>query len=518
MQFNRTRNASRNIIFGLIQRIYQLLVPFAMRTAMIYWLGVEYLGLDGLFTSVLSVLNLAELGVGSAMVYSMYKPVAEEDNKTICALMKLYKIYYRIIGFVVLVGGLVICPFVPKLISGDLPNGLNVYVLFLLNLAATVLSYWLFSYKNSLLQAYQRADVVSKVTMIVNTVRYILQFVLLFLLHNYYIYLIVTLGSQAAVNIGTAIVVDKMFPDFQAKGDINDKEKRSINRRIRDLFTAKIGSIVVNSVDTLVISACLGLTVLAVYQNYYFIITALLSIVNILIYSCTSGIGNSIITETKQKNLNDLKTFTLIITAVSCFCMSCLLNVYQPFMKIWVHKDELIFDYPAVICFSVYFFIVEINTLLNNYKDAAGIWHEDRFRPLVTAGVNLALNLIMVQFWGVYGVLLSTVISMVFVGMPWLFANLFTTIFEKRMMGEYLKKLFGYITVAAIVAFLSTMICRFISAQGIFAILINVLICASLTVAVFCLLYRKTDEFQRSLNILDRTTRHKIKILRLLQR
>lgn len=124
----------------------------------------------------------------------------------------------------------------------------------------------------------------------------------------------------------------------------------------------------------------------------------------------------------------------------------------------------------------------------------------------------------MVQFWGVYGVLLSTVISMVFVGMPWLFANLFTTIFEKRMMGEYLKKLFGYITVAAIVAFLSTMICRFISAQGIFAILINVLICASLTVAVFCLLYRKTDEFQRSLNILDRTTRHKIKILRLLQR
>lgn len=163
MKFDRTKNALRNIIFGLLQRIYQLIVPFAMRTAMIYWLGVEYLGLDGLFISVLSVLNLAELGVGSAMVYSMYKPVAEDDRTTICALMKLYKIYYRVIGLVVLVGGLILCPFIPKLISDELPAGMNVYILFLLNLGATVLSYWLFAYKNSILQAYQRADVVSKV-------------------------------------------------------------------------------------------------------------------------------------------------------------------------------------------------------------------------------------------------------------------------------------------------------------------------------------------------------------------
>ena len=518
MQFNRTKNATRNIIFGLLQRVYQLLVPFVMRTAMIYWLGVEYLGLDGLFTSILSVLNLAELGVGSAMVYSMYKPVAEEDHKTICALMNLYKIYYRIIGFIVLIGGLIICPFVPQLISGGLPKGLNIYVLFLLNLATTVLSYWLFSYKNSLLQAYQRADIVSKVTMIVNTVRYILQFVLLFLFHNYYFYLIVTLASQAAINICTAIVVDRMFPDYQAKGEIDEKEKSSINQRIRDLFTAKLGGIVVNSVDTLVISAFLGLTVLAIYQNYYFIVTAILSIVNILIYSCTSGIGNSIITETKQKNLKDLKTFTFIITVVSCFCMSCLLNVYQPFMKIWVHKKELIFDYPAVICFSVYFFIVEIYTLLNNYKDAAGIWHEDRFRPLVTAGVNLTLNLIMVHFWGVYGVLLSTVISMIFVGMPWLLVNLFTTVFEKGMMKGYLKKLFSYIFVTVIVALASIIVCKFIGAQGILAILINILICAILTGIAFCFTYRKTDEFQRSLCILNHITRHKIKALKILQR
>ena len=223
MKFNRTQNASRNIFFGVVQRLYQLIVPFVMRTAMIYWLGVEYLGLDGLFTSILSVLNLAELGVGSAMVYSMYKPVVEDDKSTICALMKLYKIYYRIIGGIVLVAGLILCPFVPKLISGSIPEGLNIYILFLLNLAATVLSYWLFAYKNSLLQAYQRVDIVSKVTMGVNTVRYLIQFAVLFVLHDYYLYLIITLASQAGINIATAYIVDKMYPKFKADGDISSE-------------------------------------------------------------------------------------------------------------------------------------------------------------------------------------------------------------------------------------------------------------------------------------------------------
>lgn len=510
MQFDRTRNASRNILFGLIQRIYQLLVPFAMRTAMIYWLGVEYLGLDGLFTSILSVLNLAELGVGSAMVYSMYKPVAGDDKPTICALMNLYKVYYRIIGLIVLIGGLLVCPFVPQLISNDLPEGLNIYVLFLLNLAATVLSYWLYAYKNSLLHVYQRADVSSKVTMAVNTVRYAAQFVILFVFHSYYLYLIVTLASQAGVNICTALVVDKMLPDLKAAGEVRPEKRRIINQRIRDLFTSRVGSVVVNSADTLVISSVLGLTVLAVYQNYYYIVTALLSLVSILMASCLSGIGNSIITETKQKNLNDLKTLTLILSEIACFCMTCLLNIFQPFMKIWVKKDELMFEYPAVICFSIYFYIVVINNLLNNYKDAAGIWHEDRFRPLVTAVANLTMNLIMVRFWGVYGVLLSTVLSMLLIGMPWLLDNLFSTIFEKRMMKGYLKKLLQYACASCGICAGSIIVCRVIPFRGIAFILVSALICALMTTAIYILLFRKTEEFQRSIEILDRITKHKM--------
>ena len=190
MKIERTKNAGRNIFFGIILKAYQIVVPFIMRTAMIYWMGVQYLGLNSLFTSVLQVLNLAELGVGSAMVYSMYKPIAEDDKVTICALMKLYKSYYNIIGVIIAVIGCMLTPFIPKLISGDIPNGISVYVLYLLNLAATVFSYWLYAYKSSILQAYQRTDIISKVTLFTNTVHFGLQLVVLVVFRNYYYFVI----------------------------------------------------------------------------------------------------------------------------------------------------------------------------------------------------------------------------------------------------------------------------------------------------------------------------------------
>ena len=177
---SRTKNAARNLFFGTITRIYNLIIPFLMRTAMIYWLGMEYVGLNSLFTSILSVLNLAELGVGSAMTFSMYKPIAEQDTTRICALMRLYKIYYRIVGAVILVAGLVIIPVLPMLVKKDLPPDVNLYVLYLINLLTTVVSYWLFAYKNCLLFAHQRNDIGDKIGYVINTVKYGVQLAVLY--------------------------------------------------------------------------------------------------------------------------------------------------------------------------------------------------------------------------------------------------------------------------------------------------------------------------------------------------
>ena len=140
MKIDKTRNASRNITFGILLKVYQIFLPFLMRTIMMYTIGVQYLGLNSLFSSILQVLNLAELGVGSAMVFSMYKPIAEDDENTICALLKLYRLYYRFIGIFILIFGILIIPFLPKLISGNIPSDMNLYILYILNLGASVLT------------------------------------------------------------------------------------------------------------------------------------------------------------------------------------------------------------------------------------------------------------------------------------------------------------------------------------------------------------------------------------------
>ena len=308
---------------------------------MIYFMGVQYLGLNSLFSSILQVLNLAELGVGSAMVFSMYKPIVDDDKDTICALMKLYKVYYRFIGLIIAVIGLILLPFIPKLINGDVPNGINIYVLYLLNLGATVLSYWLFAYKNSLLQVHQREDITSKVTLLTNTIQYSLQLVILIFIKNYYLYVIVILFTQALTNIVRAVIVTKLYPDYKPEGKLDKKVIKEINHRIRDLFTSKLGGVIVNSVDTIVISAFLGLTVLAIYQNYYFILTSIIGFVTIIFNSCIAGIGNSIIVETKEKNFNDLNKFTFIISWIGGFCTTCFLCLFQPFMDVWVKKESL---------------------------------------------------------------------------------------------------------------------------------------------------------------------------------
>lgn len=515
MKIERTKNASRNMVFGIVLKIYQIAVPFLMRTAMIYFMGVQYLGLNSLFTSILQVLNLAELGVGSAMVYSMYKPIAEDDEVTICALMRLYRLYYRVIGLVIAVVGLLLTPFIPKLISGDLPPELNIYVLYLLNLAVTVLSYWLFAYKNSLLQAHQRTDVTSKVTLVTNTIQYGLQLLVLVTIKNYYVYVLVSLATQALTNIVTAIVATRMYPDYRPVGKLPKAQVQDINHRIRDLFTSKLGSVIVNSADTVVISAFLGLTMLAIYQNYYYILTSIIGFVGIAFQSCTAGIGNSVIVESEEKNFADLKKFTFLIAWIAGFCTCCFLCLYQPFMEIWVGED-LMLGFTAVICFCVYYFIYEINQLLNTYKDAAGIWHEDRFRPLVTAIANLTLNLILVQFWGIYGVLLSTALSMLFVGMPWLLHNLFTVLFNKSRMMGYVRNLLKYVVIVVI----SCIACYAVSSIFHFSAWGNLVyraaVCCILPNLIYFVIYHKTVEFAQCIQLIDKMTKNKLKLSRLL--
>ena len=501
-KIERTKNATRNIIFGVILRAYQIIVPFLMRTAMIYLMGVQYLGLNSLFTSVLQVLNLAELGVGSAMIYSMYRPIAEDDNTTICALMKLYRTYYRLIGLIIAVVGCILTPFIPKLISGDIPQGINIYILYLLNLGATVLSYWLFAYKNSILQAHQRTDIVSKVTLITNTIQYVLQLFVLWIFKNYYLYVIVMLVTQALTNIVTAIMADKIYPQFKPKGELHKEEIHQINQKIRDLFTAKLGGVVVGSADTIVISAFLGLTTLAVYQNYYFIMNSICGFITVIFSAITAGIGNSLVTESSEKNYNDFKKFTFIICFILCICCCCFVGLYQPFMKLWVGKKFML-SFSFVILFCILFYCLELAMVWATVNDAAGLWHSDRFRPLIGACANLIMNIVLVQVIGLYGIILSTVFSYIFISMPWLIHNLFKFLYNESLK-VYLKDLSMYILVAILATTITTIICRKITFVGIFELVFKGIISIIIPVSIEILCYRKKEEFKESIKLVKK--------------
>lgn len=507
-KIERANNAARNIFFGVILRAYQIIVPFLMRTAMIYLMGVQYLGLNSLFTSILQVLNLAELGVGSAMVYSMYKPIAEDDEATICALMKLYRTYYRVIGLVIAIVGCTLTPFIPHLIKSDVPASLNIYVLYILNLGATVLSYWLFAYKNSILQAYQRTDVVSKVTLITSTVQYGLQIAVLWISHNYYLYVIVALATQALTNIVTAVCANKLYPQFKPKGDIPKEEVKQINQRIKDLFTAKLGGTITNSADTIVISAFLGLTQLAIYQNYYFIMNSICGFISVIFSSITAGIGNSFVTETKEKNYSDFNKFTFIICFILCICCCCFVSLYQPFMKMWVGED-LMLGFEFVILFCVLFYCLELAMVWATIKDAAGIWHEDRFRPFIGSMVNLLLNLVLVRYIGLYGIILSTVISYVFVSMPWLVYNIFSIIY-KTSIKQYLKRIATYLFVTVLSSLIVYLSCGLIRLEGIIGLCVYAVIGLFIPLLFQILIYRRTDEFLYLLQLLKRIVNRRI--------
>lgn len=495
LKLEKTKNATRNIYYGMISKVYQMIIPFIMRTIMIYYLGIEYLGLNSLFGSILQVLNLAELGVGSAMVYSMYKPIAEDDNRTLCALLNLYKTYYRVIGGVILTLGLLILPFLDVFISGSTPREINIYVIYLITLSETVLSYWLYAYKQSLLNAYQRIDVISKNAIVIHTLKYVFQIFSLVILKNYYAYILCTMTSQILINISVGRIVSKIFPEIKAKGKIESEEIKKINCRIKDVFTYKLGNVVLNVADTIIISSFLGLTVLAVYQNYYYIIAAFISLLSILLNSSIAGIGNSLKLDNSEKVYSDFETITFLFTWLTGVCTCCLLCSYQTFMFLWVGEAYLL-DNKFVILMSLYFYSIAIIKVIELYKDAAGAWSQDKYRPLFTSAVNLLINLSLVNKIGLYGIIISTILSQVFIGIPWIVKNVFDNVFKKKA-NEFIVKFLKYFLISVFAMILGNFISVQFNEVSVVILVLKGLISFFVFNIIFWMFFRKTLEYRK---------------------
>lgn len=493
MKIERTKNAARNIVWGVIEKIIAIILPFTTRTILIKVLGAEYLGLNSLFTSILQVLNISELGISSAIVFSMYKPIAEDNNELLCALLNLYKKIFIVIGTIILVAGLVIVPFLPNLISGENHTDVNIYVVYLIYLSNTVLSYYLFAYKQALFSAFQRNDLMSKRSTIVSFFASSLQIVFLLLFKNYYIYVLVIPLATILTNILNAVIANKIYPQIQCRGKVPENEIKGIKKRVVGLISYKIYGVVYTSVDVIVISAFLGLVPLAIYNNYFYVQSAILGFLAIITSSITAGVGNKMITNSKEDNYKDFMNFTFANGWIVSWCAVCLTTLYQHFMRTWV-GDDLTFPFSIMILFVLYFYLSRVTNMTFTYRAAAGLWWEDRFRPLVLTAVNLFLNLVLVRIIGMYGVLLSTVFCTVFISVPWGTIILFKKYFEKSPKA-YFKRIILYVFVTSVVSALTLLLCNFLPSKGWDVLIVKGIICLIVPNILFWFILRNIKEY-----------------------
>ncbi len=492
----RTKKSAANVVFGVGNRIVLMVFPFIIKTITIYTLGAEYLGLNSLFSSILQVLSLSELGVGSAMVYNMYRPLAEGDKKTVGALLLLYKKVYSYIGLFILVVGISLCPFLDKLIASSYPQDINIYILYLIFLLNTVLSYWLFAYKKSLLEANQVNSIESMLNTAVNFVLYIGQIIVLLLFKDYYLYIILMPICTAVLNVVRNIVVSRLFPEIKAEGKLDKAIIEDIKKKVFALFGHKIGTTIITSADSIVISAILGLVVLAQYSNYYYIINSLIGFVTIFYTAITASVGNSIVKDSVEKNYHDFKTLVFINSWIVGWCSICLYCLYQPFMKIWM-GDDMLFGKGTLILFVVYFYVWLIRRIGLTYKDAAGMWNEDFLKPYVGAVINLVTNIILVKYIGVDGALLSTIIIMVLIYAPWETIVLFKNLF-KSSPKEYIIRLIIYTLITVTLAVATDMFCNLVQLEGIVGLIIRIFICLVVPNIIYIVIYNRTEEFKES--------------------
>lgn len=400
----------RNVLAGSINRVSTILLPFVSRTLIIKILGVEYLGLGSLFSSILSVMSLAELGIGGAIGYSMYRPISEHDNNKICALLNFYKNTYRVIGTIILSVGLVLIPFLPKLISGNVPDGINIYALYLIYLINACSTYFLFAYKQSLLSVHEMAHIYLNIATVLNIAQYIAQLLLLFFFKNYYLYVIILPFISITKQCIVSLYVDKHFPEYKCKGDIDLEQKKSIQRHVSGLFLKKVSDVLLNAVDSIILSAFLGLALLGQYNNYFFIVSSVSSILISFFVELTPTIASRATVQSTNEKIESFNTVAMVNISVVGWCSCVFLFLFQNFIYLWIGPQYMFSD-EMVYLFVVLFVTVTMKLTTSIHIDAYGLWWETKWISVITCVFNIVLNIILIRKFGIAGVLFATIIQ-----------------------------------------------------------------------------------------------------------
>ncbi len=430
----------------------------------------------------------------------MYQPIADRNDEKICALMNLYKRVYWIIGTVVFGVGIILVPFIPYFINDIVPPDVNIYILYSLYLSESVLSYWLFAYKNCLLTAFQKNYIALNVSTVMNLLMYVLQLFFLFFTKNYYLYIVWKPFCAVLINIVTSFFVDKKYPQYKCKGRVDKHEIIIIKKQVIGLMAQRLAFSSRNAFDSIVISSYLGLTIVGIYNNYFYLLTALTLVMSLVFTSMQGGIGNSIATETEEKNYLDFRKINFIYMCITGWVSVCLAVLIQTFMELWV-GDELMLPTPIAYIFAFYFYLIKMTDSEGAYIAGTGIWWRCKYTYFLEALVNLILNFILGALWGVLGVLIASVISVLFINFLANGIILFKDYFRHYNVLSFIRDDIYILLVSVIAAIVTTSVTRIFpethTKQGLLLLLIKKgVVCCCIPIIIFVIMLYKSKQFK----------------------
>ena len=491
-QETRLKKSFRNLSVGIVYQVSCLVLNFITRTIFIHELGAEYLGINGLFTNILTFLSLAELGFGNAILYSMYKPLAKKDNNKLAALMNFYRKIYRIIAIIVFIFGVVLIPFLPYLVKIEtaIPNLTLYYFLFLLN----SMSSYLFAYKSSIIIADQKVYITKTYALIFLIIQFILQVSILYFMHDYILYLLVQIMCTFGNNIACAIKAKKMYPFTSEKSELSKEEKENIFSNVKSIFIYKISGTIVNNSDNILISIMLGTIVVGYYSNYFLIISALTGLIDVLFTSVNASIGNINAEDNIFKKYQIFNVLNFLSFWIFGYFSVGLVLLFNDFITLWIGTDFLL-SLPVIFAITLNFYILGILNPVWIYRDTTGLFRDTRTVSMVLAILNLVLSIILGHFLGLFGILFATAISRLCTTFWFYPLMLYKKIFNRSAIEYFLHQLkyFLLVVFAFIVSYLLT---QGISNINIWNFILKGIILTIVTNFLFFICIYRTNEWK----------------------
>lgn len=493
----RGKNSIKNMIASLFSNATTIIVGFIAQTIFIKILGTEYLGLNSLFTNIISMLGIAELGIGSAIIYNLYKPLAENDKKTIKSLMSFYKRSYHIIAIIITLIGLIIIPLLKYIVNFETVTvNVNLYIIYILFLFETVISYFL-SYKRSILFADQKNYIINIIHIGYTIVVNICQLIILYLTHNYYLYLIIRIIMRVVENIIITLIVNEKYNYLnKGKSEVLAKNvEKDIVIKVKALFFHKIGSFVVMGTDNIIISKYLGIITVGLYSNYFLIINAVQTIFSQIIGATTASVGNMLVTEKKEKCFEIFDKIRFINFWISTVSSVCLLLIMEPFITIWIGEKYLLSS-AVLIVLVINFFQKSMRSVYAAFKEAAGIYYEDRFAPIIESIFNIVFSIIFVKYFGLAGVFMGTLVSGLIL---WCYSYpkcVYKKLFDRKQL-VYFKETLTYIILFSLIIISTYYLSNLLIIKNIwYRFFANTLLAVIVPNLILILIFNRTDNYK----------------------